>query len=402
MPHRANRRVVVGAGYGEDLLVALATHHRVPPHREIYTPSTIAATYATARAGRFVASVPYPGFRNTPTGFQEYPTRVARIPRLGFTCRHRLAYDRHCGTIAVARSAAALLTFQHYALLEIPGRQAARVQGRSIWAAGRLRPAGWLGTDARRTRSRADAGMTGPIWLAAALAVVMLATAVYCTGRLAVSRRWRRSTELDADSVHAVMGVAMAGMLVPRLSPLPATVWQAVFAIAAAWFAYQAVQSWRRNTASRWQSPHPVPHLVESAAMIYMLAALPGSWPGRPGEAMAMPGMGGGRPAGGRLLALAVVLALFMIGYVLWTADQLTSLVRATATATAARDQPRTPVTAGAPASAAGTRAAAGEAHSPGSGHGGLAGSSALAPRLAACYKIAMGITMGYMLILML
>jgi hypothetical protein len=211
--------------------------------------------------------------------------------------------------------------------------------------------------------------MTGPGWLAAALAAVMLATAVYCTGRLAVSRRWRRSTELDADSVHAVMGVAMAGMLVPRLSPLPTTVWQAVFAVAAAWFAYQAVQSWRRNTAaSRWQSPHPLPHLVESAAMIYMLAALPGSWPGWPGQAMAMPGMGSGRPAGGgRLLALAVVLALFMIGYVLWTADQLTSLVRA-----------------------------------PGPGHGGLAGGSALAPRLAACYKIAMGITMGYMLILML
>jgi hypothetical protein len=29
-------------------------------------------------------------------------------------------------------------------------------------------------------------------------------------------------------------------------------------------------------------------------------------------------------------------------------------------------------------------------------------GGAALAPRLAACYKIAMGLTMGYMLILML
>lgn len=246
--------------------------------------------------------------------------------------------------------------------------------------------------------------MTGPGWLAAALAAVMLATAVYCAGRLTVSRLWRRSTELDADSVHAVMGVAMAGMLVPWLSPLPTAVWQAVFAIAAAWFGYQAVQGWRRSTtASRWQSPHPVPHLVESAAMIYMLAALPGSWPGWPGQAMAMPGMGGGHPAGGgSLLALAVILALFMVGYVLWTADHLTSLVRATATATAARDQPRTPVAAGVPASATGTQAAAGEDHYPGSGHGRFAGSPALAPRLAACYKIAMGITMGYMLILML
>jgi hypothetical protein len=122
---------------------------------------------------------------------------------------------------------------------------------------------------------------------------------------------------------------------------------------------------------------------------------------------MAMPGMGGGRMAiGGSLTALAVVLALFMIGYVLWTADQLTALVRAPAGAAsgAARDQSRIPVPAAglsggvdiqeAAAAAAGGASPSRTAHRP--------GGSALAPRLAACYKIAMGLTMGYMLILML
>ncbi len=214
--------------------------------------------------------------------------------------------------------------------------------------------------------------MAGPSWLAAALAAVMIATAVYCAGRLAAARLWRRFTEVEADSVHVVMGVAMAGMLLPRLSPLPATAWEAVFAVAAVWFACQAIRSRIRQNAagSRWPYSHPVPHLVESVAMIYMLAVLPDSWPGLPGRAMAMPGMGGGQAsAGGSLAALAVILALFMIGYVLWTADQLTALVRTTA-------------------------ARAGAAHRP--------GGAALAPRLAACYKIAMGLTMGYMLILML
>jgi Domain of unknown function (DUF5134) len=243
--------------------------------------------------------------------------------------------------------------------------------------------------------------MAGPSWIAAVLAVVMIATAIYGAGRLAAARRWRRSTEVDTDSVHAVMGVAMAGMLLPGLSPVPGTVWEAVFGAAAAWFAYRAVRSRLRQdaAASRWRSSHPVPHLVESAAMLYMLAALPGSWPGWPGQPMTMAGMAGGRPAaGGSPLALAVILALFIIGYVLWTADQLTAPRRATAVTApgAAPGQRSTPVTA----SAEGTRDAAADAAPPGQGH--RAGGPALAPRLAACYKIAMGISMGYMLILML
>jgi Domain of unknown function (DUF5134) len=215
--------------------------------------------------------------------------------------------------------------------------------------------------------------VAGPSWLAVALAAVMIATAMYCAGRLAAARLWRRSTEVEADSVHVVMGVAMAGMLLPGLSPLPVTAWEAVFGAAALWFACRAVRGrpGRNTTAGRWRCSHPVPHLVESVAMTYMLAVLPGSWPGWSDQAMAMPGVSGGRMASsGSLAALAVVLTLFMIGYVLWTADQLTALVRAPA------------------------RAASRAAHRP--------GGSALAPRLAACYKIAMGLTMGYMLILML
>jgi hypothetical protein len=241
--------------------------------------------------------------------------------------------------------------------------------------------------------------MGGPSWVAAAVAAVMISTAIYCAGRLAAARLWQRFTEVDADAVHVAMGVAMAGMLLPGLSPFPGTVWEAVFGGAAAWFAYQAVLGLRHNgAASGWRCSHPVPHLVESAAMVFMFAALPGSWPG---QAMPMSGMGGGRTAaGGSFWALAVILALFMIGYVLWTADQLTALVRAPAAVASGpvRDQAGTRVDAGGPGGAAGTKDAAVAvvqrlSHQP--------ATLALAPRLAACYKIAMGIAMGYMLILM-
>jgi hypothetical protein len=207
--------------------------------------------------------------------------------------------------------------------------------------------------------------MPGPSWLAAGFAAVMIVTALYCAGRLAASRLWRRETEVDADAVHLIMGVAMAGMLLPRLSPLPGGAWQVIFAVAAAWFAAQAILGLRGRTARRWRCSHPVPHLVESAAMIYMLAA--------PGRRMAMPGMAAEHPgAGGSLAALALVLALFMIGHVLWTADQLTSLARATVGPGAADHASRP------------------------------AGSPALAPVLAACSKIAMGVTTGYVLLVML
>jgi hypothetical protein len=248
--------------------------------------------------------------------------------------------------------------------------------------------------------------MTGPSWLAAAFAAVMIVTAVYCAGRLAASRLWRRPTEVDADSVHVVMGVAMAGMLLPGLSALPARAWEAVFMAAALWFAYQAARSrLRQNALSQWRCSDPVPHLVESAAMVYMLAALPGSWPGGPGGAMAMPGMGAAVPAaGGSLSALAVILALFMIGYVFWTADRLTSMLRATIAATsgAVRDKSRALVTVGAPPLAGDKHGPAGASEADVEARSHRPGGAALAPGLAACYKIAMGITMGYMLVLML
>jgi uncharacterized protein DUF5134 len=246
--------------------------------------------------------------------------------------------------------------------------------------------------------------MAGPSWLAAMLAAVMIATAIYCAGRVAVGHLWRRSTEVDADAVHVVMGAAMAGMLLPELSPVPAAAWETIFAAAAAWFAGQALRSrLRHNAASRWQCSHPVPHLIEAAAMIYMLAALPGSWPGWPGQAMAMPGMASGYPAAGSsLTAVAVILALFMIGYVLWTADQLTSLIRAPATVTTAAGRNQATAPAPAPADATGPQDAADAVGAVVPGHAYTAVGPALAPRLAAGYKIAMGLTMGYMLILML
>jgi hypothetical protein len=93
--------------------------------------------------------------------------------------------------------------------------------------------------------------MSGPAWLAGSFAILMIVIAVCCAARLAISRLRGRNTERDADALHVLMGVAMAGMLEPRLTPVPVTAWRVVFAAAAAWFAWQAIRPARQPGGSR-------------------------------------------------------------------------------------------------------------------------------------------------------
>ena len=232
--------------------------------------------------------------------------------------------------------------------------------------------------------------MSGPGWLAGGLATLMIAIAVYCAGRLAISRLRGKDTEVATDGLHVMMGVAMAGMFEPRLTPIPGGPWRAVFAVAAAWFAWQAIRAGRRLSA---RCAHPAAHAVECAAMVYMVLPV-GSWPSGRGLGMTMPGMNQSTTAGNP--ALTLLLALFMLGYVLWAIDRLAGLSRTMAAATAqgALTSRSSPATVTMPAAArAPVPAGPGATAFP---------RTALAPRLAACYKIAMAITMGYMLITML
>jgi hypothetical protein len=253
--------------------------------------------------------------------------------------------------------------------------------------------------------------MGGPGWLPDIFAALMLTVAVYCTSRLVVARWWRRPTELDTDGAHVVMGVAMAGMLVTGLRTLPTGLWQGVFAVGAGWFGWRMVQARRGAPRGPWRCLHPVPHLVECAAMLFMFAVLPASLSVRSATA-GMSAMSV-TPTESRFSFLALVLALFMFGYVAWVGDRLT--LRAPAPALASQ---RSLVGAMAEAAVGAGPAVAGQAASgpaasePGPGEqadataGGCGGSGPvlryLAPRCSALCKITMGITMGYMLILML
>jgi hypothetical protein len=251
--------------------------------------------------------------------------------------------------------------------------------------------------------------VAGPSWLAGVLAAAMILTAGYAASRLAAGRLLRTPTEADTDGLHVLMGTAMAGMFLPPLRLLPSSAWAMVFGAAGIWFAASAIRA-RTTSLCTWQCRFPVPHLVECMAMLYMLLAMPAG-PRTPGIAMpgmAAPGAAPGSPA------LALVLALFMLGYLLWTTDRLASRARGAAALAAtpqtqyqplvtAPDQPLVTVPAGpsgrvaGPAGLTGPTGAAGtSAPRPGAGH------PLLAARYLECSKIVMSITMGYMLITML
>lgn len=166
------------------------------------------------------------------------------------------------------------------------------------------------------------------------------------------------------------MGAAMAGMLEPRISVLPGIAWRVAFCASAAWFGWQALRSSRVPALPVRRCSVPLPHFIESLAMIYMLLPAIGPATGKPMPAMTMSGTGQSRLVGSSEI-VALLLALSMAGYVIWTTATLTATARP---ATVRR-------------------------MTPGQALGSAGGRRAL--RLAAGYKIAMSITMGYMLIQM-
>jgi hypothetical protein len=228
--------------------------------------------------------------------------------------------------------------------------------------------------------------MAPPPWVAGGLAAVLLAIAGYCASRLVAARRWQRSTDHGVDVMHAVMGVAMAGMLVPRLNPLQARVWAVLFTAGTAWFGWQIMRDRRRRAARQGPGPaaglpapayaaggHHGAHVLSCAAMVCMLLAAPD---------LAAPGLGATMRAGrGAVPVVALLLAVAVAVSVVVSTDRISAL----------RPAPVTPAPAGAGLAGGGRPATAPACAQP-----------ALCPRLAASCQIVMGVAMAYMLILML
>ncbi len=236
--------------------------------------------------------------------------------------------------------------------------------------------------------------MSNPSWLNDIFAGVMVAVAVYGVGRLVAARRWSRPTHQDVDVAHVLMGTAMAGMLVSDLNPIPSGVWETVFSVLSVWWIWRCYQFIRDPSTGLGYEQHVhrlsrrLIHLVMSLAMLYMfLAAVPAAVGS--GGSMAM-GAATGATANFVLLPLAFIVALFASA--IWELDRIGLW---SSRSTQDRVAPvLASVGSGSPAAsdnANGTDDRPDEGCPPW-----------LAPRLEAASHIAMCVTMGYMLVLML
>jgi Domain of unknown function (DUF5134) len=269
--------------------------------------------------------------------------------------------------------------------------------------------------------------MSIPAWILDVFAAVMLLVAAVSAGQLAVARAWTRAGARDADIAgsHLLMGIAMAGTLVAGLSTLPAVAWEVIFAVITAWFAWCLWRETRGHGLTAVASGHHAPHLVHSAAMLYMFAALTGPAPGSGPGMAAMAGMAGGARSL-HASTLALVFTLLLIAYSVRDLDReacadgyfrvagrgFTPAVPALATAAAGIDGvPASPAGGGdtAVATMAEPQAAPAAEVPPGERVVGraearppMADRQPLSPPVVKGCRVAMGVTMAFMLVIMI
>ncbi len=265
--------------------------------------------------------------------------------------------------------------------------------------------------------------MTIPAWILDIFAAIMLVVAAVSAARLVAARPWRRgrgAVASDIDVAHLLMAIAMAGTLAAGLRTLPNDAWDVIFAVLTAWFAYHVVRDARGVGIRALSGGRCAPHLVHSAAMLYMFVAV--TAPAAAGGS-GMSGMGGSGMPTLSLPFLAFVFALILIGYSIWDLDQLSgpgasghySLAAArTALPGAVLAGTPAPVGAGSPAVAfSGLAPAEGgvatitppagpDRAAPSSLAQESAGREVLAAWVATSCRIAMGVTMALMLIIMI
>jgi hypothetical protein len=258
-----------------------------------------------------------------------------------------------------------------------------------------------------------------PDWLLDIVAALMLAVAAVSAARLAAARPWQRgSLVIDTDIAHLLMAIAMAGMLAPSLSTLPAAAWEVIFGLLTAWFAVRVVIDAQANGVRALAGGHCAPHLVHSAAMLYMFLALTTS-----SMSGGMSGMSGMSGASGPMMTLkhptlAFLFALVLVGYTVWDLDQLSGRRYHLGTARLAlAGAAAGPVPPAIPAQSAAAGARPGLPASAGPRPAATAGQAVLAPngsgdatRAASAFllspavtvgcRITMGVAMAFMLII--
>jgi len=165
--------------------------------------------------------------------------------------------------------------------------------------------------------------MSTPAWILEIFAAVMFLVAEVSAGQLVIARAWTRRDIADADIAvfRLLAGIAVAGMLVPGLSILPNAAWEVAFAVMTAWLAWRLWLESRGRGAAMARG-HYAPPLVQSAAILYIFAALAAQSVSSTGG---MAGMAGWSSSGLPALhapTLALIFALLLVAFAVHDLDR--------------------------------------------------------------------------------
>lgn len=214
-----------------------------------------------------------------------------------------------------------------------------------------------------------------PGWIADLLAALMLAVAAASAYRLLAFRLLvfrvgasrPRGLAVSTEVGHLLMGMAMAGSLASSLAIAPGRAWAVVIALLTAWLGWRAWRVARIQGLRVVACGQCAPHLAHAVAMLYMLIALTG----RHAAGIAAMSASAGGSASAQHPTISFVLGVICVGYCVWDLDQLSG-----------RRYRR--LTVGDPGADKGTRALL------------------LSPAMEVACRVAMGVTMSFMLLTML
>lgn len=229
-------------------------------------------------------------------------------------------------------------------------------------------------------------------WILDMFAHLMLAVAAVSAFRLMVVLPWRRreSEVVGTNIAYLLVAVAMAGILTPSLATLTPGVWEAIFTVLTAWFAYLIVRDVRSRGPRALTRGNRAPYLACSACVLYMLGALATTAASADGGMEGMSGLGGSPGSVARTLGyptLAHVFELILVAYGVWDLERLLAGRESPAHESVSR-------TAGselAVAGYSGTHIA----------NGSVVRAILLSPAAAAACRVVMGITMVCALLIM-
>jgi hypothetical protein len=238
--------------------------------------------------------------------------------------------------------------------------------------------------------------MSAPAWILEIFAAVMFLVAEVSAGQLVIARAWTRRDIADADIAvsRLLAGIAVAGLLVPGLSILPNAAWEVAFAVMTAWLAWRLWLESRGRGAAMARG-HYAPPLVQSAAMLYIFAARAAQSVSSTGG---MAGMAGWSSSGLPALhapTLALIFALLLVAFAVHDLDRRAGVDGYFRTV----GRPLVPAGSALGAAATGTGPVPTAESAP---RAGPAARLLLSPAVVKGCQVTIGVTMAFILIIMI